>query len=469
MSSGNRGYAYIAASILVAAAVIAGSILVLPSELYRTTTQTSTSVVTLTPPTSTVTYTSFTTTSTNPVTVSGTPPPACTTSFAGTSGQPVRAGLAPATKAAATSPVTIDTSTTGSATNSSSQRKTLVASGLTWVFYTDGQNLVYQTSSDAGGGWSIPPVIVRQGIQRGWFFTLAQNGSTVYLVVAATDGSTNAVEFRQGTMNANATITWGVQDAFPYTGQFSDVSSFALDSQGNAWVAINALSSGPSGGTVSINGFDECRNIEVFKDVGGSWSQVFNVGGLVNYARPILLPSASGEMALEMVTETPVTRQVVVYVTPDGGATWSSPVATQSDEMLTLSAVSVGNKVFSVTTDTNGNVYLWQYTYGSASFDGPVTLANWKSGEGDASISTDGSSLFVAYSNATSVSFETSPNLGQTWSPPTVISNTETFIQTDSVNTSLLVGGVVDVVWTTQANAGATSYDVRFAQVSMNT
>ena len=156
-------------------------------------------------------------------------------------------------------------------------------------------------------------------------------------------------------------------------------------------------------------------------------------------------------------------------ITTDGGATWSSPVATQSDEMLTLSAVSVGNKVFSVTTDTNGNVYLWQYTYGSASFDGPVTLANWKSGEGDASISTDGSSLFVAYSNATSVSFETSPNLGQTWSPPTVISNTETFIQTDSVNTSLLVGGVVDVVWTTQANAGATSYDVRFAQVSMNT
>jgi len=464
--SSGKGYAYVAASILVAAAVIASSILVSPLETTKTSTSTATSVVTSTPaPVTTTSTLTETTTSTSTSLTAFTYTVTVTqgiqggdtcspTSFNQASGQPQQAATGKAPNATATKPVTVGMSIQGSATNSSSQRKTFVASGLRWVFYTDGQNLVYQTSS-GNASWSIPPTVVRDNVQRGWFFTLAQNGTTLFVVVAATDGSTNGVEFMKGTMNVDGTISWSVQESFPYSGVGSDVPSFALDSAGNPWIAVDAL-----------NG--SCRNIEAFKDTGGLWSQVYELGSFANYARPLLVPLADGKMAIEILTETPVARQVVVVTSPDGGATWSTPIATSPDEMLTLSAVSIGDTIYSVTTDEGGHVYLWSYAYGDTAFGGPVAIANWTGSlEGDASITTDGSNLVVAYSSATSVSFLTSPDLGGTWTAPSLISSMEMHVQTDSLGTSPIVNGTVNVVWTAQDYTGGTSFDVRYAALSL--
>ncbi len=452
--SGSRGYAYVAAAIVVAAALVSASLVVVPLETTKTSTSTATSVVTTTLPqvTSTTTSTSttsVTTTSTTilvlTVTVTVSPPP------------PACGGAAPQ-GAPGQTPATIGTSIDGSATNSSSERKTLTAAGLVWVFYTDGCNILYQTSADGGRTWSSSPTLARAGIDRGWFFTVGQNGTTLYLVVSASDGSTGGITFRSGTMESNGAISWsGAEQDLPFGVGDATVPTVALDTSGNAWTAIE-----------TIGGLG--RNIEVFRTTGGAWSQVFNVGGLADYPRPILLPLTSGKMALEIIFFFNVSGKSVIYTTANGGATWSSPVSTPQglDNILTLSSVSVGDTVYSVTSDTSGNVDLWSYAYGGSAFAGPTTLAKCCLGYNDATISTDGASvLFVAYSNSNSVLYETSKDLGASWTSPAAITTTENGIQPGSLATSYyLTGGVVPVVWTATNGPASQLFNVRFAAVA---
>jgi hypothetical protein len=387
--SGAKGYGYIAAAIVVAAALVSSSLIVVPLETTKTSTSTSTSVVTTTLPQVTSTTTrnftttlpqvtstttrNFTTTviSTTTVTIMSLPPSPCNSVPVALQGGPIPRGASPrATDPAAT---TIGTSIDGSATNSSSERKVLTAAGRIWVFYTDGCNIVYQTSADGGNTWSTPPTVARTGIDRGWFFTVAQNGTTLYFVVSASDGSTNGmIAIRYGTMNNDGTISWSIAEQdVPYNVGSGTVPTVAVDTSGNVWVAIETY--GSSGGFPSGPVAD--REIEVFKSTTSAWSEVFHVGGLADYPRPILLALTSGKMALEILTETPGERQAVIYTTADGGATWSSPVTTPPDNIFTLSSVSVGDTVYSVTSDTSGNVFLWTFTYGSPAFAGPTTLA----------------------------------------------------------------------------------------------
>lgn len=292
---------------------------------------------------------------------------------------------------------------------------------------------------------------------------MGQNGTTLYFVVSASDGSTNGrIILHPGTMNGNGTITWSAEQDVPYDVGVGTVPTVAVDSAGNVWTAIETIGSNPN--------FSEARNIEVFKGVAGSWSQVFNIGGLADYPRPILLPLTPGKMALEVLTETPGERSAVIYTTADGGATWSAPVSTPQglDNILTLSSVSVGDTVYSVTSDTSGRVNLWNYTYGGSSFGGPTSLAKCCSeGYNDAVISTDGASyLFVAFSNSTSVLYESSTDLGRSWTPAAAITTTENFIQPGSLATNYLTTGRISIVWTAQSGVLSTLFDVRFATVT---
>jgi hypothetical protein len=470
-TSSAKGYGYIAAAIIVAAVLVSSSLIVVPLETTKTSTSTSTSVVTTTLPQVTLTTTrNFTTTllSTTTVTIMSGQPSPCNTVPVALQGLPIPRGASPrATDPAAT---TIGTSIDGSATNSSSERKILTAAGRIWVFYTDGCNVVYQTSADGGNTWSKPPTVAKTGIGRGWFFTVAQNGTTLYFVVSASDGSTNGmIVFRYGTMNNDGTISWSIAEQdVPYNVGSGTVPTVAVDPSGNVWVAIETYSSSDSSSGGFPSGPVADREIEVFKSTTSAWSEVFHLGGLADYPRPILLALTSGKMALEILTETPGERQAVIYTTADGGATWSSPVTTPPDNILTLSSVSVGDTVYSVTSDTSGNIFLWTFTYGSSTFAGPTTLAKCCSdGYNDAAISTDGASfLFVAYSNSSSIIYETSTDLGASWTSPTAITATESQIQPGSLATNYLTSGVVSVVWTAQNGATSLPFNVRFASVA---
>jgi hypothetical protein len=501
-SSGNlRGFAYIAAAIVVAGALISASLIAPSIETPKTSTSTETttlpvstvtdennvttvSMKTMTLPGSTVTHEkNFTTvlisatTVTLTMNVSSCNTPGCPPIIINNT-NPCSDGLATQSTTTAaissfsssSSPATVGASGTGSATNSSSERKTLVAAGLIWVFYTDGCNIDYQTSSDGGSVWSSP-TIARMGIVRGWFFTVAQSGTTLYFVCAASDGSLGGdIAFRYGTMNGNGTITWPDQEQdIPYGGNVGTVPTVAVDSSGNVWIALEdygGTATSPVGALtppVAAN----ARAIYVLNNATGAWRQVFALSGLYDYPRPILLPLASGKMALEILTETPGNRQVVVYTSANAGQSWSNPVYTPPDNIYTLSAVSAGDTIYSVTTDTSGNVSFWSYTYGASSFVGPAPLlARCYCSENydDAVISGDGGSyLFVAYSNSTSILDETSTDSGASWSASAALTTTENQIQPGSLAINQVTTGVVSVIWTAVGNIDTQTYSVRFA------
>ena len=486
-SSGARGFVYVAAAIVVAAALVSSSLIVAPLEATRTSTSTITSTTTSTSVTTAVTTTTLpqvtvtntiifppvTVTSTSYSTLTVTSTVTVTTTLQLSPCTPfvappriVGAASSHAVAKEATArpsdpmPATIGTSSEGSATNSSSERKILIAAGLIWVFYTDGCNVVYQTSPDGGINWSSPPRVAREGIARGWFFTVAQNGTTVYLVVSASDGSTGGkITLRDGTMNSDGTITWATAEQdLPYNGNVATVPTVAVDTAGNVWIAIEDFAGGPNGG----------RSIHAFKGSGGTWSDMFDLNGLADFPRPILLALASGKMALEILTESPGQREAAVYTTANGGATWSQRVATPPG-ILTLSSVSVGDTVYSVTAGVYGNVSLWTFAYGGSSFVGPAALAKCcTEGYDDATITTDGGSfLFVDYSNSSSVLYETSHDLGKSWTPATAISVGETNIQPGTLASNYLTSGLVCIAWTAQNSAVAPAFLVRFAPVSV--
>lgn len=367
-------------------------------------------------------------------------------------------GLPTQIRVSITPQISIDTSSDASATNSSSERKVLSAAGRIWIFFTDGCNVVFQSSPDSGTTWS-PPVVAQTDIARGWFFTVGQVGDMVDLVSAASNGALGgAILLRTGTMNSNGSIGWSpTQPQIPFNVGDGTVPTVAVDSNGNVWIALEA----PSG-----NG----RSVLVFMSAGGNWSQVLDIGNLADYPRPILLPLTEGKMALEVLTETPGERRAVIYTTANGGASWSSPIATSPDNILTLSSVSVGNTVYSVTTDPSGNVYIWNFTYGGASSEGPTLVANCCSGQAanDAVISSDGASdLFVAYADSSGVMYQTSSDLGVTWSAVGDLTLNENYIQPGSLAVNALTTGLEGVFWTSQNVDSSGLYLVRFASVTL--
>jgi Neuraminidase (sialidase) len=362
--------------------------------------------------------------------------------------------------------MTIGASGGDTATNATSQRKILTSVGLTWVFYSDGSDIVYQTSTDGGNTWSSPPKTIGTG-DRGYFFTVAQQGDNLYFVYATSENSavvsTALFTFRSGTMKSDGSISWtGPGQSVPTTGSGATLPTVAVDSSGNPWVAVETA--GPNS-----------RHVEVYTttittNAGGNWSKVLDIGGLADFPKPILLPLTTGKMALEILEQvangTSNGREIVVYTSGDGGKTWSSPVTSSATNLLTLSAVSVGDTVYSVTSSTNGGVQFWTFGYGSSSLARSRNIACCTEGYDDASISTNGTSLlFVTYSNSTSILSERSTNLGASWQGLTTVANSEQSIQSGSLSTCYLEGRTIAVAWTSSAGTASSTFDVRFDTV----
>jgi hypothetical protein len=105
-------------------------------------------------------------------------------------------------------PTTVGTSTSSSATQYPYQLKAFYANGLFWVFYSDGTNLVYRTSSD-GSTWSA--TTIARASNYGYYFSIWFDGTYVHYACAR--GSTGeALFYRRGTPNTDGTITWSTTE-----------------------------------------------------------------------------------------------------------------------------------------------------------------------------------------------------------------------------------------------------------------
>jgi len=134
-------------------------------------------------------------------------------------------------------PSIVNTSTTYQAVSYSYQHKTLEAAGLRWVFYSDGNNIVYRTSSD-GVNWSSSSVVRAGGY--GYYFDVVYDGA--YLHYAYGSSSVSSIYYRRGTPLENGSITWSATgQALTETGLYP---SIAVDTCGYPWIGYRYSSAG---------------------------------------------------------------------------------------------------------------------------------------------------------------------------------------------------------------------------------
>lgn len=94
--------------------------------------------------------------------------------------------------------------------NRSYERKVIYASGLYWVFYSDGTNMVYKTSYDN----FVAKTTARAGITDGASFSVNYDGT--YISYASMNSSN--ISYRRGLPSGTGTITWSTVEQTASTG-----------------------------------------------------------------------------------------------------------------------------------------------------------------------------------------------------------------------------------------------------------
>jgi len=140
-------------------------------------------------------------------------------------------------------PSLVGTSTNNAATYRSFQRKGFFANGRFWVFYVEGSNMVYRTSTD-GVTWSSSNTI--KSTNCGDEFSIWFNGTYVHYAHTP-PASGSGLFYRRGTPNSNGTITWSANEQTVIAG-VSGVTLYypfvSVDSSNYPWIAYNRLESG---------------------------------------------------------------------------------------------------------------------------------------------------------------------------------------------------------------------------------
>lgn len=155
-------------------------------------------------------------------------------------------------------PSTVGTTSTRNSIQYPYQRKTFYANGLFWVFYSDGSNLVYRTSSD-GSSWSAATT-VRTGCDYGYYFSVWFDWTYVHYTCGR--GRTGeALFYRRGTPDAEGTITWSTASEEVAGGAVPTVTYYRRQTwaEGNLWVMDSSYSTTANYTTEIVTGNYTCR------------------------------------------------------------------------------------------------------------------------------------------------------------------------------------------------------------------
>jgi hypothetical protein len=239
---------------------------------------------------------------------------------------------------------TVGTSTDNWAVSFTFQRKAFYANGRFWVFYSNGTNMVYRTSTD-GLTWS--DAITIGACIEGAFFSVWFDGTYVHYARYYS----NDLFYRRGIPNSDGTIDWGgVAEQTVYDGtltSYYDTPSIAVDSGGHAWI-----------GARYYNGTNYYPYVFKNANINGTWSTALGF--------PYQLSTTAGNSYVQPV---PLTNlKVYVIYTRSGalskgqlydGTSWGSEESDLADYNIQapelFSAVNEGDNVHFV--------YIRQTTY----------------------------------------------------------------------------------------------------------
>ena len=222
------------------------------------------------------------------------------------------------------------------------------ANGRFWVFYSDGGNIVYSTSTD-GATWT-DPTVVREGNQ-GRAISVYFDGRYLHYG--------GGLFYRRGIPNSDGTITWVADEqGIPSPMGHPNISSIAVDSNGYVWIGFL---DGPGYGA------DRWFYITRSGNNDGTWGEtpegfpyLLKVGhtGLI-----IPVPLSSGEVLVAYIDDLDGILRMQWW----NGISWTErDVMDMGNYGGGFSAVARGNTAY--IASQNGNdywIYLFKYVSGT--------------------------------------------------------------------------------------------------------
>jgi hypothetical protein len=261
-------------------------------------------------------------------------------------------------------PSVVGTSTNIDATQNPFQRKSFYANGRFWVFYYDGSNMVYRTSTD-GSTWTVGGSSPIRAASSGYYFSVWFDGT--YLHYAYASGS---IYYRRGTPNSDGSITWSAaEQAVSTTYNGVGFPMVSVDSNGYVWVGYQDL---------DTNTFNTYPYVIKSGNNDGTW-------GTTPTGFPYQLSTTSSSTWRVSVVPLTTGKMLAVYAC-DGitikakrwnGSAWGTEVATTSAIQYGdyHSAVAQGDDVHLVfLKKTTYDILYVKYTYSSNSFGAETTL-----------------------------------------------------------------------------------------------
>ncbi len=334
----------------------------------------------------------------------------------------------------------------GTATSSSGQDKLVYSQGLWWAFYSDGINIVYETSAD-GSTWSSSTIVSSSvDSTKGYNFGIWTVGGTIYYALSAY-GQSASFLWRYGTLQSSGTISWSIAEtSVTTTNTVYSYDSIAADSTGNVWVALNT-----NDGTNA--------HIEVWRYASSTWSKVDDISPLSSDEVAQLVPLSSG-VAL-IYGRGSVTAQVKI-ITSATGSSWSAAVSPASNYMLfSSSATAITNTVYFAglasgsTGVTTGTVNFWSFASGAGSTSSETVLQATISGWIVSITEMPSKTLVLSYGSGANVYSQTSLNYGVSWASAQTISSSET-----SVSGLTIADDASGIMWT---SGSSSPYNIRFS------
>jgi len=352
-------------------------------------------------------------------------------------------------------PSTVGTSVASFATSRVFQRKSFYAAALFWVFYSDGTNMVYSTSTN-GSSWIVGGSSPIRACVYGVEFSICFDGTYVHYCYTSWSSGSD-VYYRRGIPNSNGTITWSANEqvATPNAG-YNFEPSISVDSSEYPWIGYKSTNLYPYVTKSSKN--------------DGTWSPASGF--------PYQLSTTSAASWLVDIVSLTSGKVYVIYShgsTYNYGKLWTGSWGSQETTMSHVefnyawSASAIGDDVHIVFTYNDYIIYN-KRTYGVGwGTEEQVYDTGWYTRL--PVLSAAGSNLYVFWSNDTSNHIYYKKCVSGTWdsSPTDWIDESVEVLTDDRYLTCFYNGGLhngdyyVGLVYMTLT---ASPYNIKFAYLT---
>jgi hypothetical protein len=335
------------------------------------------------------------------------------------------------------------------ATGSPNQRKIIVAKDMFWVFFSDGENLVYGTSND-GNNWKS---MIKTKIETGPTaepISLWNDRNNDEIIYSRQRHEDKTLEIGKGSLGPDGTVSWQakleIKTKFPgqYPGTF-----VCGRTQGDIWAGTTTLDK------------QENRHTEIWRSDQGKSELMYeaNFGPKTAIRPPIILATSNGIILIYGRTH----HSDKLFITSTAnGRDWADPWVSPYNFCLGGATVK-GSKLYYCGPSEEGCRF---FTFGIDTRSEEDHLVIEPQNVVQATMASDGENRLVAiYSNKgkdCAIYYRLSEDLGKTWGDRKILADRESITGFSLTATNDIVNSEIGVAW---SSGSLTPFKVRFGKI----